>query len=331
MDSSVDVQYNMLYSITLQANIAEFLISNADTIFDDKFSSLSRRSEIQTKSHRPISVCHSTGAKLLSLEEARDKYKQVGPVEVPKYHTVIDLNSNKKKKDKDKKRKNTKSTSKKSDIIINNPSTSSISDTKPPLDIMTSSLISTKSINAPQLPVITQPPAPIPPPAAILVPPSQQQAHLSSAKSFMRNLRGGSTKSSHRDLNNDSLTTPITNNVVAPPVIPNDVAYASIRSSHSVQLVNNEPVNNNNTSSFSSNKFRSSSTLLKSSAKNSPIPPPRVHTIENNSVVIEDLSFSSLPKSLELINKVSSINNNQNFNGSPVMSTFKDHKGKFLF
>ena len=184
-----------------------------------------------------------------------------------------------------------------------------------------------------EIPVILIVDAAIPaPPAAILVPPSQQQqAHLSSAKSFMRNLRGGSTKSSHRDLNNDSLTTTttITNNVVAPPVIPNDVAYASIRSSHSVQLVNNEPVNNN-TSSFSSNKFRSSSTLLKSSAKNSPIPPPRVHTIENNGGINEDLSFSSLPKSLEVINKVSSINNNQNFNGSPVMSTFKDHKGKFL-
>jgi hypothetical protein len=94
MDGTADVQYNMLYSIRLQANIAEFSISNADTIFDDKFSSLSRRLDLNTfaKTHRPISVCHTTGAKLLSLEEAqaRDKqYKQVGPLEVPKFHTVI--------------------------------------------------------------------------------------------------------------------------------------------------------------------------------------------------------------------------------------------------
>lgn len=43
MDSNGAMQIDMLHSITLQANIAEFLISHADTIFDDKFSSLNRR------------------------------------------------------------------------------------------------------------------------------------------------------------------------------------------------------------------------------------------------------------------------------------------------
>jgi hypothetical protein len=42
--------------------------------------------------YRPISICYNTGAtKLLSLEEAQDKYKQVGPAEIPKYHTVIEI------------------------------------------------------------------------------------------------------------------------------------------------------------------------------------------------------------------------------------------------
>ncbi len=43
MDTSVNMQFDMLYTITLQANITEFIISNADTIFDDKFSSLNRK------------------------------------------------------------------------------------------------------------------------------------------------------------------------------------------------------------------------------------------------------------------------------------------------
>ncbi len=43
------------------------------------------------KTYRPISVCGGNGAKLLSLEEAQDKYKQVGPAEIPKYHTVIEI------------------------------------------------------------------------------------------------------------------------------------------------------------------------------------------------------------------------------------------------
>ncbi len=42
--------------------------------------------------YSPISICYNTGAtKLLSLEEAQDKYKQVGPAEIPKYHTVIEI------------------------------------------------------------------------------------------------------------------------------------------------------------------------------------------------------------------------------------------------
>ena len=42
--------------------------------------------------YRPISICYNTGGtKLLSLEEAQDKYKQVGPAEIPKYHTVIEI------------------------------------------------------------------------------------------------------------------------------------------------------------------------------------------------------------------------------------------------
>ena len=42
MDSKDFIQYDMLHSITLQANITEFLIANADTIFNDKFASLVR-------------------------------------------------------------------------------------------------------------------------------------------------------------------------------------------------------------------------------------------------------------------------------------------------
>jgi hypothetical protein len=38
MDGTSSVKYDMLYSITLQPNIDEFLLFNADTIFDDKFS-----------------------------------------------------------------------------------------------------------------------------------------------------------------------------------------------------------------------------------------------------------------------------------------------------
>lgn len=45
MDSKECMQYDLLYSITLQANISEFLIANADTIFNDKFDSLVRRSD----------------------------------------------------------------------------------------------------------------------------------------------------------------------------------------------------------------------------------------------------------------------------------------------
>jgi hypothetical protein len=37
------MQLDMLHSITLQANISEFLIANADTIFNDKFASLVRK------------------------------------------------------------------------------------------------------------------------------------------------------------------------------------------------------------------------------------------------------------------------------------------------
>ena len=44
------------------------------------------------KSYRPISVCQNSGAsKLLSLEEAQDKFKQVGPSDMPEYHTVIEI------------------------------------------------------------------------------------------------------------------------------------------------------------------------------------------------------------------------------------------------
>jgi len=93
MDLPGSMQYDMLYSITLQANIAEFLIANADTIFDDKYHAQNRKQDGAAPVHRPISVCQTIGTKLLSLEEAQDKYKQVGPTEMPKYHTVINLNS----------------------------------------------------------------------------------------------------------------------------------------------------------------------------------------------------------------------------------------------
>ena len=87
------MQLDMLHSITLQANISEFLIANADTIFNDKFASLVRKDpKSNVPKYRPISVCYNTGGtKLLSLEEAQDKYKQVGPAEIPKYHTVIEI------------------------------------------------------------------------------------------------------------------------------------------------------------------------------------------------------------------------------------------------
>lgn len=100
MDAKDCMQYDMLHSITLQANISEFLIANADKIFNDKFASLIRRNELNgsmkstnaSKTYRPISVCYNnTSNKLLTLEEAQDKYKQVGPSELPKYHTVIEI------------------------------------------------------------------------------------------------------------------------------------------------------------------------------------------------------------------------------------------------
>jgi hypothetical protein len=51
----------------------------------------SKKKDNIAKTYRPISVCGGNGAKLLSLEEAQDKYKQVGPAEIPKYHTVIEI------------------------------------------------------------------------------------------------------------------------------------------------------------------------------------------------------------------------------------------------
>jgi hypothetical protein len=106
MDAKDCMQYDMLHSITLQANISEFLIANADTIFNDKFASLVRnKHDVKNniaKTYRPISICYNTaGAKLLTLEEAQDKYKQVGPSDLPKYHTVIEIPKlGKKKKNK---------------------------------------------------------------------------------------------------------------------------------------------------------------------------------------------------------------------------------------
>ena len=331
MDSSTDVQYDMLYSITLQANIAEFLISNADTIFDDKFSSLSRRVDLNTfaKSHRPISVCHTTGAKLLSLEEAqaRDKqYKQVGPVEVPKFHTVIELNTNGKKKDKDNKIKrknssNSKNKKNKNDIQQSaSSSTMTQSVISSSTDVtMTSSLMSTKTVNAPQLPQLMNQQMvnsqsqqlPLQPPPPIATPGPQIQQPLTSAKSFMRGIRSGSTKSSQRELNNEQqIASPLTND-----------AYSSIRSSNSVHIANNNQTSNN-TSSFVSNKIRSSSIIT----KNSPIPPPRVAIVEQ-----DDQPFNSLPRNLDLMS-----NTKQPIQGSPIMSTFRQdydskQRGKCFF
>lgn len=102
MEGNNTLQLDMLHSITLQANISEFLIANADTIFNDNFASLVRKPDHKSsiaKAYRPISVCNSNtnasggagGSKLLSLEEAQDKYRQVGPTEMPKYHTVIEI------------------------------------------------------------------------------------------------------------------------------------------------------------------------------------------------------------------------------------------------
>jgi hypothetical protein len=69
-------------------------------------------------------VCQNAGgAKLLSLEEAQDKYKQVGPMDLPKYHTVIDIPDIKKKKNKDKeKTKNNVTNSNNLSNTVNTPS-----------------------------------------------------------------------------------------------------------------------------------------------------------------------------------------------------------------
>jgi hypothetical protein len=48
MDAKDCMQYDMLHSITLQANITEFLIANADTIFNDKFASLVRKPDLKS-------------------------------------------------------------------------------------------------------------------------------------------------------------------------------------------------------------------------------------------------------------------------------------------
>lgn len=128
MDSKECMQYDMLHSITLQANISEFLIANADTIFNDKFDSLVRKQDnnskstnVTSKTYRPISICYnSAGSKLLTLEEAQDKYKQVGPSEMPKYHTVIEIPDLKKKSPKTRTRKKIRTK-----ISINNPKLSS--------------------------------------------------------------------------------------------------------------------------------------------------------------------------------------------------------------
>lgn len=49
MDAKESMQFDMLHSITLQANISEFLIANADTIFNDKFASLVRKTDVKSK------------------------------------------------------------------------------------------------------------------------------------------------------------------------------------------------------------------------------------------------------------------------------------------
>ena len=49
MDSKEYDTNDMLHSITLQANISEFLIANADTIFNDKFASLVRKQDVKSK------------------------------------------------------------------------------------------------------------------------------------------------------------------------------------------------------------------------------------------------------------------------------------------
>ena len=40
MDDSLSMQLDMLQSVTFQTNISEFLIGNADTIFNDEFALL---------------------------------------------------------------------------------------------------------------------------------------------------------------------------------------------------------------------------------------------------------------------------------------------------
>ena len=45
------MQYDMLQSITLQANITEFLIAKTDIIFNDEFSSIMCQSDVKSKEY----------------------------------------------------------------------------------------------------------------------------------------------------------------------------------------------------------------------------------------------------------------------------------------
>ena len=49
MNSKEFMQYDMLHNISLEANISEFLIANADTIFKEKFSSSVRKQYLKGK------------------------------------------------------------------------------------------------------------------------------------------------------------------------------------------------------------------------------------------------------------------------------------------
>lgn len=141
----------------------------------------------------------------------------------------------------------------------------------------------------------------------------------------------------------------------------NQFAYSSVRSIQSTnntttsemnisttsqQIPTQQPQNSNN-SSFIGNRFRSSSALTstKQSAKNSPIPPPRLHTLEQNHNLIltqpqqQQLQQSNSVQNFTIHTTSTSQDENQYENTSELnkltsstglMSTFKDSKGNLI-
>ena len=82
MDSKECMQYDMLHSITLQANISEFLIANADTIFNDKFASLVRKQDVKSNANYCRKKENKTCIKIIieSLKKKIISLKRIVPL-----------------------------------------------------------------------------------------------------------------------------------------------------------------------------------------------------------------------------------------------------------